>query len=230
MLSDGDPRWLHGVEELISALSGDEVVRVRAADALALGLLPRKHVVRTRLGVRPYHGETKRAGTALAHETEGDMVTFNKRAWHRRSRAWRRRSRRRIDLLRRSAIGAAAALAVVVAATGPASAAAGNDGTSNTIEFTVASTALDQVHHRVLVAGPAGDGLAAGSRVATAEVETPRYTIILNDALVSSLVGTSSSLALNYTTIKYKAFGRAPCVSGVDACLIEDDGIWLPGG
>jgi hypothetical protein len=46
--------------------------------------------------------------------------------------------------------------------------------------------------------------------------------------LVSSYAGTSSALTLNFTKINIDAFGRAPCTTGVDACLIEEDGTYPP--
>ena len=99
-------------------------------------------------------------------------------------------ARRHIVSLCRAAIGMVVALALLTVAVGSA-AAASQDGTSNTVQFTVASAVLDQNHHRVVV--------------------------------------TSPSLSLNFTTMNVQASGRATCLSGIDACLMEDDGIWLPG-
>lgn len=151
------------------------------------------------------------------------MTTVNERAASHRNRL-------RIHFLRRAAIGVATALVGLMAVTGPAFAAASTDGTSNTIQFAVTSAVLDQAHHRVIVTGPAAGGLA-GRHLALVEVVTPRLTYTLNNTMISGLVGGSSeSLSLNYTTIDIKAFGPAPCMTGADACLMETDGIWLPGG
>jgi hypothetical protein len=128
--------------------------------------------------------------------------------------------------VRRAAIGAAVALACPIVAAGPASAAS-QDGTSNTIQFSVASAVLDQAHHRVIVAAPTGGGLAAGRHVASAEVVTSRSRFVLENVMISGVVG-SPSVALNFTTINVQAAGRAPCVAGVDACLIEEDGTYPP--
>ena len=107
--------------------------------------------------------------------------------------------------LRRAAIGVVTALAGLSFAISPAAAASGNDGTSNTIQFSLSSATIDQAHHRVLLTAPAGSDLAPGRHIATVEVMTPRLTIILENVLVSSLMETPSSLALNYTAINVSA-------------------------
>jgi hypothetical protein len=141
----------------------------------------------------------------------------------------RTNARRRFDFVRRAAIGVGVALAGMGVAAIPASAAS-QDGTSNTIQFSVASATLDQAHHRVIVTSPTPSGLAAGQHLATAEVVTPRYDFILENTLISGFAGTPSALSLNFTkigSINY-AFGRPPCTSGADVCLIESDGIYPP--
>ena len=141
-----------------------------------------------------------------------------------------RRRRLRISLLRLGAIGVAVAVAGLTAAIGPASAAASTDGTSNTIQLGVTSAVLDQAHHRVAVTAPAA-GELAGKHLAAVEVVTPRLTYVLNNTMVSGFVGASSeSVSISFAEIKFDAFGPAPCMPGVDACLMEPDGIWLPGG
>jgi hypothetical protein len=136
----------------------------------------------------------------------------------------------RINLLRRGAIGAAVALAGLTAAIGPASAVASTDGTSNTTQLAVTSAVLDQAYHRVVVTAPAAGDLA-GRHLAAVEVVTPRLTYTLNNTMVSGLVGASpESVSISFAEIKVDASGSAACVSGVDACLMESDGIWLPGG
>jgi hypothetical protein len=128
-------------------------------------------------------------------------------------------------------IGVAAALALMGVAAIPASAAS-QDGTSNAIQFTVASAVLDQAQHRVIVTSPAPSGLAVGRHLSTAEVQTPRYRFILENVLISGLAGTrtASALTLNFTKINvdYEALPHAPCMTGVDACLIEEDGTYPP--
>ena len=144
-------------------------------------------------------------------------------------RAADRRDRLRIDLFRCAAIAVAVALAGLTVAISPASAAASTDGTSNTIQLAVTSVAIDQAHRRVIVTAP-GAVVLAGRHIALVEVVTPQLTYTLQNTMVSGLVGGSSqSLSLNFTTIEFKA-GGASCMPGVDACLMEDDGIWLPGG
>ena len=151
------------------------------------------------------------------------MTTVNVRAADRRNGL-------RIHFLRRAAIGMAVALVGLMAATGPASAAASADGTSNTIQLAVTSAVLDQAHHRAIVTAPAAGGLA-GRHLALVEVVTPQLKYVFSDVLVESLVGTpTGSLSLNYTKVEFKASGGATCMPGVDACLMESDGIWLPGG
>jgi hypothetical protein len=50
--------------------------------------------------------------------------------------------------------------------------------------------------------------------------------------MVSGLVGTptASAITLNFTKINvdYEALPHAPCMTGVDACLIEEDGTYPP--
>jgi hypothetical protein len=151
------------------------------------------------------------------------MTTVNERAADRRGGL-------RFDFFRRAAIGVAVALVGLMAATGPAFAAASADGTSNTIQLAVTSAVLDQAHHRMIVTAPAAGGVA-GRHLALVEVVTPQLKYVFSDVMVESLAGTSSeSLSLNYTKIEFKASGGATCMPGVDACLIEGDGIWLPGG
>jgi hypothetical protein len=152
------------------------------------------------------------------------MVTVKHRPRHSRVL-----TRLRFGFLRRATIGVAVAFLGLMAATGAAFAAASTDGTSNTIQFAVTSAVLDQAHHRVVVAPAPGD--LAGRHLALVDVVTPQLTITLQNTMVSGLVGKSpESLSLNYTTIEAKTLGVAACTSGVDGCLIEDDGIWLPGG
>jgi hypothetical protein len=149
------------------------------------------------------------------------MATVSKRASNRIIRP-------RVGSFRRAAIGVVVALVGLGAVASPALAAPGNDGTSNTIQFSVTSAVLDQAHHRVIVTAPATGGLVAGSHLPSAQVVTPRLTITLSDVLVSSAAaGTSSTLGLNFTTIDTQYFGRAPCMSGVGACLMEEEGIYL---
>ena len=151
------------------------------------------------------------------------MTTVNERAADRRDGL-------RIHFLRRAAIGVAVALVGLMAATGPASAAASADGTSNTIQLAVTSAVLDQAHHRVIVTAPAAGGLA-GRHLALVEVVTPQLKYVFTDVMVESLAGTpSESLSLNFTKVEYKVSAGATCMPGADACLIEGDGIWLPGG
>ncbi len=102
---------------------------------------------------------------------------------------------------RRVTTGAAVVLAGLIATTSPALATPIADGTSNTIQFAASSAALDQVHHRVVLTAPVPGGLAPGKRLATAELATPRSTVILTDVLVESVAGSSDSLALNFTSI-----------------------------
>src|SRR5215475_7527657 len=78
-------------------------------------------------------------------------------------------ARRRFGFVRRAAIGVGVALAGMGVAAIPASAAS-QDGTSNTIQFSVASATLDQAHHRVIVTSPSPSGLAAGQHLAMAEI------------------------------------------------------------
>jgi hypothetical protein len=139
--------------------------------------------------------------------------------------------RRRFDFVRRAAIGVGIALAGMGIAAIPASAAS-QDGTSNTIQFSVASATLDQAHHRVIVTSPTPSGLAAGRHLATAEIVTPQYDLELENTLISGFAGTSSALSLNYAKIEYinYAFGRPTCTTGADVCLIESDGIYPPFG
>ncbi len=149
------------------------------------------------------------------------MTTVNERAAVRRGGL-------RIDFLRRAAIGVAVALVGLMVAISPASAAASTDGTSNTIKVAVTSVTLDQAHNRVVVTAPAPGGLTPGMRLALVEVVTPRLALTLTNTLVSGLVsGHSSSLWLNYTTIEMIP-APEPCRSGMDACLMETDGISLP--
>lgn len=56
---------------------------------------------------------------------------------------------------KRVAIGLAVALVGLSAASGEAFAASGNDGTSNTIQFAVASTARDQAQQQAVVSAAA---------------------------------------------------------------------------
>ncbi len=145
-------------------------------------------------------------------------------------RAADRRGGLGIHFLRRAAIGLAVALVGLMAATGAASAAASTDGMSNTIQLAVTSAVLDQAHHRVIVTAPAA-GRLAGRHLALVEVVTPQLKYVFTDVMVESLAGTASeSLSLNYTKTEFKASGGATCMPGVDACLMEGDGIWLPGG
>jgi hypothetical protein len=139
-------------------------------------------------------------------------------------------ARRRFDFVRRAAIGVGVAVAGMGVAAIPASAAS-QDGTSNTIQFSVASAVLDQAHHRVVVTSPTPSGLTAGRHIATAEVVTPQYDYVLNNTLISGFAGTSSALSLNFAklTMQY-AFERPPCTTGADVCLIESDGIYPPFG
>jgi hypothetical protein len=140
-------------------------------------------------------------------------------------------ARRRLGFVRRAAIGVGVALAGMGIAAIPASAAS-QDGTSNTIQFSVASATLDQAHHRVVITSPRPGGLAVGRHLATAEIVTPQYDAILENTLISGFAGSSSALSLNYVkigSINY-AFDRPPCTSGADVCLIESDGIYPPFG
>jgi len=140
----------------------------------------------------------------------------------------RRPRRLRIHLLRRTLLGLAIALVGLSAASSQALAASGTDGTSNTIQFDIASAVLDQTNHRVLVTASAPGGLVAGRHLAGAEVVTAHYTILLENVLVSSVAGKSPSLSLNYAAVGAYTSGRALCMSGMDACLIEEDGIYPP--
>jgi hypothetical protein len=127
-------------------------------------------------------------------------------------------------------IGVAGTLALMGVAAIPASAAS-QDGTSNTIQFTVASAVLDQAHHRVIVTSPTPNGLAVGRHFATVEVTTPRYTVMLENTMVSGIVATptGSAVTLNFIRVGVdEAVPHAPCMTGVDACLIEEDGIYPP--
>ena len=143
-------------------------------------------------------------------------------------RAADRPDRLRIDFFRRAAIGVAVAIVGVTVAISPASAAANTDGTTNTIQLAVTAPVLDGAHHRVIVTARGAGGLA-GRHLALVEVVTPQLTYTLQNTMVSGLVGGSSqSLSLNFTTIGLN--DDASCMPGVDACLMEDDGIWLPGG
>lgn len=140
-------------------------------------------------------------------------------------------ARLHINSLRRAVIGAVLALALLAAAASPA-AALSKDGTSNTVELTVTSAVLDQAHHRVIVTAPTTGGLTVGRHLATVEVVKPQLRYTFQDVMVESIASTSTtlSLSLNFTKINidFTAGGRA-CTPGVDACLMENDGIWLPG-
>lgn len=140
-------------------------------------------------------------------------------------------ARLHINSLRHAVIGAVLAFALVAAAAGPA-AALSKDGTSNTIELTVTSAVLDQAHQRVIVTVPTAGDLTVGRHLATVGVVKPQVRWTLQDVMVESIASTSttSSLALNFTNINidFTAGGRT-CTPGVDACLMENDGIWMPG-
>jgi len=151
------------------------------------------------------------------------MITVTQRPPHSRVL-----SRLRFGFLRSAAIGVAVASVGLMAATGPAFAAASTDGTSNTIQFAVTSAVLDQTHQRVVVTAPAASGLM-GRHLALVEVVTPRLSLELENTMVSALVGKPESVSLNYTKVQEKST-VAGCTPGVDACLIEDDGIWFPAG
>ena len=138
-----------------------------------------------------------------------------------------RRGGLRIDFLRRAAIGAAVALVGLMAAISPAYAAASTDGTSNTINVAVTSVTLDQAHNRVVVTAPAHGGLTPGMHLAIAQVVTPHLVLTLQNTLVSGVASTLSSLSLNFTKIE-TAIGPEPCRSGMDACLMETDGLSFP--
>jgi hypothetical protein len=152
------------------------------------------------------------------------MTTNNERAADRRNRP-------RFDLFRRAALGVVVAVVGLMVPISPAFAAAGSDGTSNTLQFAVTSAVLDQAHHRVVVTAPAAGGLA-GRHLDLVEVVTPQLTYTLNNTMISGYVvgGPPESLSLSYTTIKITyntAFSHASCGSGVDVCLMEPDGIYL---
>ena len=140
--------------------------------------------------------------------------------------------RLRVHSLGRLAIGVVVALCGLMLAISPASAAASTDGTSNTIQFAIASAALDQAHHRVVITAPTEGGLVAGRHLGTAEVVTPKLTYILQNTMVSGFAGTpSESLSLNFTQVNIHSTADAAgpaCSPGVDACLIEEDGTYPP--
>ena len=152
------------------------------------------------------------------------MITGNEHASYNGARL-------HINSLRRAVIGAVLSLALLAAAASPA-AAQPKDGTSNTIELTVTSAVLDQAHHRVIVTAPATGGLTVGRHLATVVLMKPQLRWTFQDVMVESIASTAttSSLSLNFTTINidFTAGGRT-CTPGVDACLMENDGIWLPG-
>jgi hypothetical protein len=72
--------------------------------------------------------------------------------------------------------------------------------------------------------------LTVGRHFGTVEVATPQHNFVLNNTMVSGLVGTptASAITLNFTKINvdYEALPHAPCMTGVDACLIEEDGTY----
>lgn len=140
-------------------------------------------------------------------------------------------ARLHINSLRRAVIGAVLALALLAAVASPA-AALSKDGTSNTIELSVTSAVLDQAHHRVIVTAPTNGGLTVGSHLATVVIVKPQVRWTFQDVMVESIASTSttSSFSLNFGEIivDFTAGGRT-CTPGVDACLMENDGIWLPG-
>jgi hypothetical protein len=142
--------------------------------------------------------------------------------------------RRCVKSIRRAAVGAVVAIACPILAVSPAAAAvaqspaaaASQDGTSNTIQYSLASAVLDQAHHRVIVKAPA---LTAGRHFATIEVVGPQLGYVLSNVMVESIASTSTSLALNYTKITYNTIvAHTTCASGASQCLIEEDGIYPP--
>jgi hypothetical protein len=104
-----------------------------------------------------------------------------------------------IRSLRRPATGAAVVLAALAAAT-PALAAPIGDGTSNTIQ--VASASLDQAHHRVVITG-APAGMTPGRHFARATIVTPQLSYVFTDVMIESVVGTTTSLSLNYSKMDW---------------------------
>jgi hypothetical protein len=106
--------------------------------------------------------------------------------------------------LRSGAAGAAAIFAGLIATAGPAVAAPVADGTSNTLQFGLTAATFDQARHRVVVSAPALGDLAPGTRLAGAEIVSPRLTIVLTDIMIESTGETASSLALNFTKVAYK--------------------------
>jgi hypothetical protein len=111
-----------------------------------------------------------------------------------------RGSKRRFGFVRRAAIGVGVALAGMGIAAIPASAAS-QDGTSNTIQYSVASAVLDQAHHRLIVTSPMPNGLTPGMYLARAEIVTPQHDFVLENTMISGFAGTSSAFALNFGEI-----------------------------
>jgi hypothetical protein len=130
-----------------------------------------------------------------------------------------------ITSLRRATIGAALMLAGLAAATTPALAAPTTDGTSNTIMVAVTSVRLDQAHNRVVVTAPAPGRLSPERRLDSVQVVTPQLTYVLTNTMVSGLTGPSSTLSLNFTKVEI-VNAPEPCRSGMDACLMEEDGTY----
>jgi hypothetical protein len=123
---------------------------------------------------------------------------------------------------------AGAILAGLAVATSPALAAPIGDGTSNTIQVAVTSATLDQAHHRAIVTAPRPGGLTPGRHFGTVEVVKEHMKWTFSDILVESLSGSPSALSLNFTKVELVPSGGGGCRPGVDACLIEQDGILPP--
>jgi hypothetical protein len=133
--------------------------------------------------------------------------------------------------LRRTILGAAIALAGATGVVAPAGASTGIDGTSNTLMVAAGAVRLDVARHQVVVSAPATGPFAAGRRLDTVEVHTPRATFILSDILVSSLAGgdhRSEALSLNFTKVEFMDYTDDSCMGAARACLIEEEGLYPP--
>lgn len=163
---------------------------------------PWQPALRWSVAIESLDGIDVRARTrrvAETHAAEGQLQGRIKASTSTRRKAAPINHARR--LVRRATTGAAVVLVGLIAATSPALASSIADGTSNTLGFAVASAALDQARHRVVVMRTAPGALSPGQRLAGAELVTPRLTVILTDVLVESVAGTPDSFTLNFTAI-----------------------------
>jgi len=99
------------------------------------------------------------------------------------------------------AASAAHAQAPAAGASPSTTVALSTDGTSNTIQFFAGSVAVDQAHHRALVTAPAVNGVTPGMRFGVVRVVTSEARYAFTDVMVESVVGTTTSITLNFTKI-----------------------------